>query len=141
VEASKKIIQDIKWKEVNKDIADALTEVEKLDLQKMYKQQIASADFKELENKLRNSYSQLNWDNINARTQNALTEIKIDSLKTVYTIALNNILTAKAQLKEEGMKGIPDSEITLSELEASKLNVDNSLNKLKALKEKKIIRL
>ena len=141
VEASKKIIQDIKWKEVNKDIADALTEVEKLELQKMYKQQIASADFKELENKLRNSYNQLNWDNINARTQNALTEIKIDSLKTVYTIALNNILTAKAQLKEEGMKGIPDSEITLSELEASKLNVDNSLNKLKALKEKKIIRL
>ena len=141
VEASKKIIQDIKWKEVNKDIADALTEVEKLDLQKIYKQQIASADFKDLENKLRNSYNQLNWDNINARTQNALTEIKIDSLKTVYTIALNNIFTAKAQLKEEGMKGIPDSEITLSELEASKLNVDNSLNKLKALKEKKIIRL
>ena len=141
VEASKKIIQDIKWKEVNKDIADALTEVEKLDLQKMYKQQIASADFKELENKLRNSYNQLNWDNINARTQNALTEIKIDSLKTVYTIALNNILTAKAHLKEEGMKGIPDSEITLVELEASKMKVDNSLNKLNALKDKKIIRL
>ena len=141
VEASKKIIQDIKWKEVNKDIADALTEVEKLGLQKMYKQQIASADFKDLENKLRTSYNQLNWDNINTRTLNALTEIKIDSLKTVYTIALNNILIAKAQLKEEGMKGIPDSEITLSELDATKKNVDNSLNKLKALKEKKIIRL
>ncbi len=141
VEASKKIIQEIKWKEVNKAIADAMTEFEKKDLKKLYDQQIASIDFKKLEAKLRTSYDQLNWDNINARTNNALAEIKIDSLKYVYTTALNNILSAKKQLTAEGLIGIPDSEITISELDASKKNVDKSLNKLRALKEKKIIRL
>lgn len=141
VEASKKIIQDINWKAVNKAIADAMTEIEKQDLHKLHNEQIASIDFKKLETKLRSSYNQLNWDKINARTNNALAEIKIDSLKYVYTIALNNIMKAKEQLIADGMKGIPDSEITLSELDASKKNVDNSLNKLRALKEKKIIRL
>ncbi len=141
VDASKKIIQEINWKEVNKTIADAMTEFEKKDLKKFYDQQIASIDFKKLEAKLRTSYDQLNWDYINARTNNALAEIKIDSLKSVYTTALNNIMNAKKQLNAEGLKGIPDSEITISELDASKKNVDVSLNKLRALKEKKIIRL
>jgi beta-lactamase regulating signal transducer with metallopeptidase domain len=141
VKASKKIIQEINWKEVNKAIADAMTEIEKKDLKKFYDQQIASIDFKKLEDKLRTSYDQLNWDNINARTNNALAEIKIDSLKYAYTTALYNIMNAKKQLTAEGLKGIPDSEITISELDASKKNVDKSLNKLRALKEKKIIRL
>jgi beta-lactamase regulating signal transducer with metallopeptidase domain len=141
VEVSKKILEELKWKEVESSVADAMTDAEKNKLEKSYQQAMAAVDWKELENKLLVSYNQLNWDKINLQLKEGIRNIKIDSITHVYATALKNISLTQKQLCEAGLTGIPDSEISIKEIEAAKTNLTRSLEKLKAAKQKKIIRL
>lgn len=141
VEASKKILEDRNWKQVKSSVADAMTEVEKQRLKKLYQKELSSLDWNQLEEKLRLSYNQINWNTVNAKIDQEIAKIKIDSLTNVYSFALNNVIKAKQELQKESLKGIPDTDITLSGLDSAKKTLNKTLSELKAVKEKKIIRL
>jgi len=141
MEASKKILEDRNWKKVKSSVADAMTEAEKQSLKKLYAKELSKLDWKELEDKLRASYDQINWNNVNAKMNREIVNIKIDSLTNVYNFALTNVIKAKQELQKECLKGIPDTDITIAGLDSAKKTLDKTLTELKAVKQKKIIRL
>ena len=95
VEATKKILEEGQWKQVEKNVADALTENEKACLKQKYDMDLAKVNWQNLENKLRLSYNNINWEKVNTQLNTAITTIKLDSLTEVYNIALDDLNKAE----------------------------------------------
>jgi bla regulator protein BlaR1 len=142
MEASKKIMKEVKLNELETIAADALTEKEKQGLKLYYEKELEKAvDWNKMEEKLRTSYNNIDWPEVNQKISTELKKIRLDSFINVYNVALSNIKIAKQELLEQNLKGIPDSRITLSALDSAKKVMEESLKELKAVKEKKIIKL
>ena len=94
-----------------------------------------------MEEKLRTSYNNIDWPQVNQKIGVELKKIRIDSFINVYNVALSNIKIAKQELQDQHLKGIPDSHITICALDSARKVMEESLNQLKAVKEKKIIKL
>jgi len=141
VEAAKKILEEGQWKQVEKNVADALTQVEKEDLKEKYYNQVDKVNWEKLENKLRLSYNELNWDKINVQLSNAITTIKLDSIKQSYTIVLNDLCQAENWMTENKCQSIPDTDLKLKEIRLHKDRVHEQLNIINAIKLRKIIHL
>jgi beta-lactamase regulating signal transducer with metallopeptidase domain len=141
VEAAKKILEEGQWKQVEKNVADALTQVEKEDLKEKYYNQVDKVNWEKLENKLRLSYNELNWDKINVQLSNAITTIKLDSIKQSYTIVLNDLCQAENWMTENKCQSIPDTDLKLKEIRLHKNRVHEQLNIINAIKLRKIIHL
>ncbi|HYM95068.1 MAG TPA: M56 family metallopeptidase [Chitinophagaceae bacterium] len=142
LEASKKVVKEGEWKAVEKRIADALTSAQKDNLKTAYLQKLnVFVDWKQLENKLRESYDKLDWDRINDQLSKAVSEIRLDSLQNVYTETADYLSSVEQKLNGAKQKGIPDSDITLNSVEHKKVQAQKVLNIIKAIRNKKIIRL
>jgi bla regulator protein blaR1 len=142
MEASKKIMKEVKLNELETIAADALTEKEKQGLKLYYEKELEKAvDWNKMEEKIRTSYDNIDWPQVNQKISSELKKIRLDSFINVYNVALNNIKIAKQELQDQNLKGIPDSRITLTALDSAKKVMEESLKQLKAVKEKKIIKL
>lgn len=141
LEASKKVLESVQWKIVEKNIADAFTQKEKEALKATYDKQIKKIDWNKWENKLRLAYNNIDWEKVNAQLSQAVTEVRIDSMQTVYNSAIAKIDDVKKELAEKELSGVPDSDISLKELEAKRMEVRKALNDLKSTKTKKIVHL
>ncbi|MGC4034320.1 MAG: M56 family metallopeptidase [Chitinophagaceae bacterium] len=146
VQATKKMVEDAQWKEIEKGIADAMTSVEKDEAKEQYSLELNKVNWKKLENKLKASYDKLNWDNINDQLGTAMLNIKLDSLVKVYTIVKENLTKAEelatntttdTTIATETI--LPD--VSVDNIRQSKDQVQKNLDKLKALRSKKIIHL
>lgn len=139
---SKRVMQETQWKHVEENIADAMTLNEKKKVKEEYKKALDKhLDLEKIENQLRLAYDQIDWVKINAELDYALAEIKMDSLKTVYTIALSNLSKLQTELVKTKQAGVPDSDITVESIEAKKNELQQSINKIKAVRLKKTIHL
>jgi beta-lactamase regulating signal transducer with metallopeptidase domain len=141
VAATKKILKEGQWKTVEKNVADALTMAEKENLKTRYYTELDKVDWKKLENRLRISYNNINWDNVNAQMGNALSKITIDSLTTVFNVALTNLNTAETWMTANNINSIPDTNFKLLEVQMQKEKVQQQLKTLSAIKERKIIHI
>jgi len=141
VEAAKKILEEGQWKQVEKNVADALTQVEKENLKEKYYNELEKVNWGNLENRLRRSYNELNWDKINTQLNTAITAIKLDSVKQNYTIVLNDLCEAENWMTENKCKSIPDTDLKLKEIRVQKDKVQQQLKIINAIKLKKIIHL
>jgi beta-lactamase regulating signal transducer with metallopeptidase domain len=141
MEASKKIIKEVKLNELEAIAADALTTKEKQGLKLYFEKEIDKVNWDKMEEKLRTSYNNINWPQVNQKISTELKKIRLDSFINVYSVALSNIQIAKQELQEQNLKGIPDSRITVTALDSAKKVMEESLKQLKAVKEKKIIKL
>jgi bla regulator protein BlaR1 len=141
VEATKKVLEQSKWKQVEKTTADALTSTEKEMLKEKYYYELSRLDWKKLENKLKVSYNDLNWDNINFKLSAEMTNIKLDSLTVVYNLALSNLGKAEGWMKENNCSSIPDTDLQLKEVKDQEEKLNQQLRTIKAIRNKKIIHL
>jgi bla regulator protein blaR1 len=141
VNESKKVIQEMKWKEVETTIADALTTAEKVKVKEEVKRAMAKVSTANLEDKLRLAYDYIDWNRVNVELKNELALIKFDSLYSAYTITLNNLCELEKEMKQGQQTCIPDTDITLRSVEQQKLEVEKVLDKIKTAKPKKIVRL
>lgn len=144
VQATKKIVEDVQWKEIEKSIADAMTQVEKDEVKEKYDQELEKVNWSRLEDKLKTSYDKLNWDKINDQVGSAITTIKLDSLVKVYSIVKENLDKAE-KLATSSCDTItsemPFPDVSVDNIRQSKEQVQKNLSKLKALRSKKIIHL
>lgn len=138
---SKEVLQETQWKEVEKNIADALTTEEKDQVKKAYVEKFSKLNLEKWKDKLSMAYNQIDWNRINEQLGNAMYEIKIDSLVKAYSEVAMNLDGLEQQLNETNQKGIPDSDITLKSIEEHKAAVQKILSHFKALRDKKIIKL
>ncbi len=141
VEATKKILQEGQWKQVEKNVADALTENEKECLKQKYYIDLAKVNWQKLEDKLRLSYNHINWEKVTTQLNTAITTIKLDSLTEVYNIALEDLNKAEDWMTKNKAVSIPDTDLQLNEIKVHKEQVQTQLETIKAIKERKIIHL
>jgi beta-lactamase regulating signal transducer with metallopeptidase domain len=141
IDASKKLIASTQWKQVEKDIADVFTQKEKDELKKLYRKELEKVNWKEIENKLAMAYGSIEWEKVNLQLNQAVTEIRFDSLQRVYADAIMKIDDVKKELEVANLEGIPDSEYDIPLLEEKKSELTRQLNLMKARKVKKIVRL
>lgn len=138
---SRKVIQEKTWKDVEKSIADALTLVEKEKVKEQYELAMNNLDWNKIGDKFRIAYDNIDWNKMNAQLDNALVEIKIDSLKQVYTIAIDNLSGLQEELVKDNQCGVPDTDITLQSIENKKNEMQKVINKLKKVNTRKVIHL
>jgi hypothetical protein len=138
---SKKVIQEKQWQDIEKSIADALTSMEKEKVKEQYEIALQQIDWEKLGDKLRVAYDHIDWKQMNEQLNTALTEIKIDSLKQVYTIAIDNLSGLQKELVKNKQCGVPDTDITIQSIEAKKTEMQKAINKLRKAKPRKIVEL
>jgi len=141
IDSSKKIIEDVQWKTAEKNIAEVLNQKEKDQLRSEYQKALDKLDWKKWEDNLRIAFDKVDWEKINEQLGKAVTLIRLDSLQKAYTQAIGNLDLARQELSENNLTGIPDTDITLKEVEQKKQDVQKSLNKLRVLRNKKIVHL
>lgn len=141
LEASKKVLENAQWKYFEKNIADVFTKREKEELKKAYQNEVNRFDWGKWENKLKAAYEKVDWDNVNYQLTNAVNQIKIDSLQKVYNNVLVKLNDVQMELSLSGLEGIPDSDITLKEVERKKQEAMKTLNELKLIRNKKVVHL
>jgi len=138
---SQRVLKEIQWKSVEKNIADAMTLVEKDVFEKHFKEQYRQIDTAKIANQMRLAYDNINWDEINVQLNHALAEITLDSLQQVYTIAISNLDNLQKELKAVKEPGIPDTDITVDLIDVKKKELEKAINKLKTVRPKKIVKL
>jgi bla regulator protein blaR1 len=141
LEASKKVLTSQQWKEVEKNIAEVFTQKEKEDLKSTYQKEINKFDWKQWENKLRVAYDKIDWEKVNNQLSNAVNQVRMDSLQVVYNKALSKLDMVQEELNANNITSIPDTDITLREVEQKRKEAQRALNNLKAIRSKKIVRL
>lgn len=141
LEASRRVMEEVQWKEVEKSIADAFSEMEKKEIKEVYERELNKFNWPQLENKLKLAYAQIDWDQVNLQLNTALNQIRIDSLQRVYNDVSIRLNEVKKEMVERKISSIPDTDITLKTIDERKKNLQESLKKLKAIREKKIVSL
>jgi hypothetical protein len=141
VAATRKVLEEGQWKQVEKNIADVLTEVEKENLKEKYYNELDKVNWRRLEERLRLSYARINWNKVNAQLNTSITNIKLDSLVTVYNSALADLNTAQNWMTENQVECIPDTDLKMDEVKIQTQHIQRQLERIKAIKGKKIIHL
>ncbi len=142
IAASKKVMEDISWKEIEKDIADAFSTLEKDKIKEVYSQSIAQdKKWKKLEEQLTLSYEQLNWDKLKNTLEAEINAIRIDSVQKAYTKALTELNIAKKELVKAKEKGIPDTDITLGVIDQQRKVATRVLQAVDSVRKLRVIDL
>lgn len=138
---SKKILESVQWKVVEKSIADVFNQKEKEQLKASFEKEMEKMDWNKWENKLKAAYDKINWENINNQLSVAVNQIRLDSIQLVYNKAIRKLDVAGKELMLNNLNGIPDTDISLNEIERKKMEVQRALNELKTVRKKKIVHL
>ncbi|MBC7875221.1 MAG: M56 family metallopeptidase [Ferruginibacter sp.] len=141
MEASRKVLENVQWKVVERSIADVFTQKEKEALKASYEKEIGNFDWNKWETQLKLAYDKIDWEKINTQLTVAVNQVRMDSIQMVYNKAISKIDGISKELCLKDMKGIPDTDITLKELDRKKAEVQKALNELKAVRSKKIVHL
>lgn len=144
VDATKKVIVNLQWKEVETAIADVLTDNEKLIAKQQYINEMNNAvNWKNVEQNMKAQYQDMDWQKIDHKMNNALAAIQLDSLQKTYTVVLNQLNKLTAQVKgnsELNVCPLPDQSIEV--IEKTKEELSSKINTIKALRSpKKVVRL
>jgi len=141
MDASKKVLENEEWKALEKNVADVFTQKEKEELKETYQKEMDKVDWNKWENKLRLAYDKVDWSRVNEQLSKAVNNIRIDSLQKVYTDVICKLDLTQQELTQNNLPGIPDSDITLKTIDERRQLVQKTLNKLKAVRNKKIVHL
>ena len=142
VNATKKILQEDQWKALEKSYAEVFNSVEKTKLKSEYiENEGAKVDWNKLEEQLRLSYSQINWEQVNQKLTFSLAQIKLDSIQHQLNCNLKALVNVEKALKENHVTAIPDTDITLQLVQENQEKAKDQLQKIRAARVKKIVRL
>jgi hypothetical protein len=141
IEASKKVIESVQWKALEKKLAEVYTQQQKAELKSVYKAKIDKLNWNKLEDNLRIAYDKIDWDQVNTQLHTAIAQIALDSLKTVLNAEASQLNRVQEELSANKLTGIPDTDITLKDVEQKKQEVNKTLNTLRIFKTKKVVHL
>ncbi len=136
--SSKKLLENVQLKQMEKNLADAFSLQEKEELKKEWRTEMNKFDWSHLENKLRDAYAQVDWDRVNLQLNSAIRQIQVDSMVNVYNRAICELDIVKHQLNEDSLTGIPDTDVTLKEIAEKQKLIQKAIIQLKP---KKTVRL
>ena len=142
VELTKKVLKEKEWKTIENNIADVLTAGEKKELRTEYLKELSQVNWNKLQNQLRYSYDKINWDQIGDQLNKAIIDIKLDSLQNAYSVTVSELHKLECMVAEnKAASVVPDSDVTLEKVTERKLQTITQLNRVKAVRSKKIVHL
>lgn len=142
VDATKKVLSNLQWKEVENRIADVLTEQEKQVAKQQYVKVLDKAAYwKNIEQNMKAQYQNMDWQNIDNKMKNALAAVKLDSLEKTYTIMLSQLNKVTTNTTAEvNISPMPDQSI--EQIQETKQQLADKVDAIKALRSgKKVVRL
>lgn len=143
--ASKKVMAEISWRELERDFADAFSSQEKEKAKESFAKYILAKDerWKKLETdlKLKATYNQPELQKISDKLQSEVLQLRIDSLEKSFTSALTELKIVEKELQKTKEKGIPDSDITLSAIDQQQKILIQMLQVIDSAKKRRIIEL
>lgn len=141
MEATRQVAREMQWEAMKNQVADALTQREKEALKKALNDQVNSQNWQELEKKLKAQYQQIDWDHVNGKLDMALAGFQMDSLINQVSITQEKINSLEELLVSYEMAGIPDTDLNLENLRKEKEKWNKELEKLRNIRNRKIVRL
>ena len=144
VNATKKVISNMQWKEVENNIADAMTEYEKVQAKQEYLIELdKNINWNHLEQNMKAQYDQINWERVNTNVSTALSLIQLDSLQKCLTVALAQLDKSNVEACAKGSVNItamPDQSV--QQIHLKKIELRNKLELIKSIRNpKKVVRL
>jgi bla regulator protein BlaR1 len=145
VDATRKILGNLQWKEMEKAIAEVLSDREKEVAKKEYLQELEkSVNWKNVEDKIKANYEEMDWSRINSNVKQALTVIQLDSLQKCYTAVLTQLEKANEQACNKtqlnSITPLPDQSV--SEIQRSTEELRRKVDTIRALRNpKKVVKL
>lgn len=142
IEATKKVLANTQWQEVEKEIADGMTPAEKEQARQEYLKALEKADWQGLANKLKQTYKDINWIKIQLHLSEALVAIEHDSLQKVYTEVLHQLEGAEnCNTTQMNGKPLPLPDASQAQIKAAKKQVQQSIDSIRHLRKKNVISL
>jgi bla regulator protein BlaR1 len=144
MDATKKVMADLQWKQAETVIAEVLNEKEKAIAKQQYIAELnKTVDWKNVEKKMKAEYQTINWEDVDIKMNNALTEIKLDSLQKTYSVVLTQLNKLSTEVKEKteiSVCPLPDQSI--EQIQKTRQELSSRVNTIKALRSpKKVVRL
>jgi len=139
--ATKRILEEKEWKEIEKSYAEVYNSAEKAKLKDDYQKEVNKIDWNKLEDKLRISYNNIDWPRVNEQVNTSLNEICLDSLQNEVKIVFNSLTSLENWMQKNKTTTIPDTDVTLDVIKSNQEKAKIQLEKIKAIRDKKIISL
>jgi len=141
VETSKKVLEKVKWNEIEENIADALTSQQKSALQQAYVAELQKINWEKMEDRLRHSIASVDLENMNTQLKTELTNYKIDSLVKAYSVTLNTLKSVEAFVIDNKDQEMIHPDISIPVIVEQRKELESQLHKIKAVRDRKIIKL
>jgi bla regulator protein BlaR1 len=144
VDATKKVVGNLQWKEVENVIADVLTQNEKMMAKDKYMKELnKTIDWENVEQNMKAQYEKIDWQKIDNNVNNALLSLQLDSLQQSYTIVLTELNKLDAEIKTKAKLNVcPLPDQSIEAIERTREELSSRVNTIKALRStKKVVRL
>ncbi|HEX2606717.1 MAG TPA: M56 family metallopeptidase, partial [Flavisolibacter sp.] len=141
VNATKKVVSNQQWKAVENEIADAMTLTEKEVARHEYLKEAGQINWQNIEQNLKAQYEVLDWNKVNTNLNQALTVIQLDSLERNYNMVLAQLQKTNQDIAHARATRSPMPDASVTELEKASSELRQKLTTLRAIKNKKVVRL
>ncbi len=143
VDATKKVMNTLQWKEIENQIADAMTEQEKALAHQEYKEEVEKINWENIEQNLKAQYEKVDWNKINVNLSQALTLIQLDSLQMNYKLILTQLEKTEKDIQKTKLSACtPLPDVSVAEIRRAKEDLKIRVETIKALRSnKKVVRL
>lgn len=141
IDATKKILKENEWKEIEKSYAEVFNSYETDKLKKEYQKEVNKIDWKKLEEQLKLSFENINWNKVNDQITTSLAQIKLDSIQQQVKITINKLVNLENWMKENNTTSIPDSDVSLKSIIENQLKAKAQLEKIKTTRTKKVVKI
>ncbi len=136
---TKKLLETVQWKEVEKQIADAMTEQEKAMARQEYMMEVNKLNWKQLEQNLKTGYDQVNWEKVNGELKEAMAYVTADSMLRAESARLLELNKIQIKLNNLCVSVIPDASV--KEVKKARAQVAQKVEELKSKRARPIVSL
>ena len=137
--ATKKILSETIWQQIEFQFAETMTDEQKLILKKRFEQNFNYTNWNEIETNLRQNYYYIDWANVNQRLKNAVKSIQLDSLYKNYSVTQQKLLDIKKSVATDVYN--PVAEYEQADIDKKLASVNQLLGYIEQLRRQRIIEL
>ncbi len=137
-ESSKRIAEEMLWKQFEKNLAEVFTTEEKKQLHDLLSKKIDQFNWSQVENNLKMAYEKVDWDKLNYNLSKEVAKVQRDSMQAAFAEEIAKLNKAVSVLKENSITSVPDTDITLQVIEERKKQISTLLD---SLRSRRIIKL
>ncbi len=136
---TKKVLETVQWKEMEKSIGDAMSAQEKLVAKQQYLAEISKLNWTKVEQKLKQSYDKMDWQKIDGQLTEALTIAIYDSVSKELDLSVKELCKVQAKMNISSATVMPD--VSVKEVKEASAVMAQRMEELKTRRARPIVSL